>query len=100
MSEQQYDNTNSGVLFKNDKGGNDKRPDYKGNLDVNGQEFRISAWIKTKKDGSGKFMSLKIEPKEQQAQQSRPPQQTAHNQAKASAYQPQPNDDPDGDIPF
>jgi hypothetical protein len=96
MSEQQYDNTNSGVLFKNDKAGNDKRPDYKGNLDVNGMEFRISAWIKTKKDGSGKFMSLKVEPKEQQP----PPQQTAHNQAKASAYQPQPNDDDSDSIPF
>ncbi len=27
-----YDNTNSGVLFKNDKKGNEKAPDYKGNL--------------------------------------------------------------------
>jgi len=26
----EYDNNNRGVLFKNDKGDNDKRPDYRG----------------------------------------------------------------------
>ncbi len=29
-----YDNTNSGVLFKNDKKGNEKAPDYKGKVNV------------------------------------------------------------------
>ena len=94
MSE--YDNTNTGALFKNDKGDNHKRPDYKGNLNVNGQEFWISAWLRDKKDGSGKFMSLKVEQKEQPT----PPRQDAHNQAKSNAYQPQPQDDDVDDIPF
>ena len=30
----EYDNNLSGVLFKNDKGDNEKRPDYKGSLNV------------------------------------------------------------------
>ena len=60
MSE--YENNNTGVLFKNDKGDNDKRPDYKGSAEVNGTKLKLSAWIKEKKDGSGKFMSLKFEP--------------------------------------
>jgi hypothetical protein len=52
----------SGALFKNDKGENLARPDYKGDLMVGGKMYRISAWIK---DGQkGKFMSLKAEPKE------------------------------------
>lgn len=56
MSE--YDNTNSGALFKNDKDGNEKRPDYTGKLDVEGKEYRLAAWIR---DGRrGKFMSLKL----------------------------------------
>lgn len=57
----QYDNTNTGVLFKNDKGDNDKRPDYKGRVNCGGVDFKLSAWIREKKDGSGKYMSLKVE---------------------------------------
>ena len=61
-----YDNTNSGALFKNDKGDNEKRPDYKGNINVDGQEFYISAWLREAKSGK-KFMSLKVEPKDKDA---------------------------------
>ena len=62
-----YDNTNSGVLFKNDKGDNDRRPDYSGKINVEGKEFQLAAWIK---DGArGKFMSLKVsEPYQQESQ--------------------------------
>jgi len=66
MSE--YDNTNSGILFKNDKGDNEKRPDYTGKLDVNGKEFKLSAWIKVGKNGGKQFLSLKVQP----ANESRP----------------------------
>ena len=60
----EYDNTNSGVLFKNDKGDNPKRPDYRGTGNWQGQEFNISAWIKeSKKDGS-KFFSFRFEDKQ------------------------------------
>lgn len=72
MADQTYDNTNTGVLFKNDKGDNAKRPDYKGKVNVDGVEFRLSAWIKEKKDGSGKFMSLKVEPAEAAAPKAAP----------------------------
>lgn len=61
-----YDNTNTGALFKNDKGDNPKRPDYKGKINVGGVEFRVSGWIKEMKSGGGKFMSLKLEQEEAQ----------------------------------
>lgn len=69
---QQYDNNLSGVLFKNDKDGNEKRPDYKGSAEIEGVQYWVSAWIR---DGAkGKFMSMKYEAKEkQQAQQSQAP---------------------------
>lgn len=55
----EYDNTNRGALFKNDKKETEKQPDYKGKINVNGQDFYLSAWIKNAKDG-GKFMSLSV----------------------------------------
>lgn len=55
-----YDNTNSGALFKNDKEGNENRPDYRGNVNVEGKDFEISAWLKTAKSGV-KYMSLSIQ---------------------------------------
>jgi len=62
---------NSGVLFRNDKKDNDRAPEYKGNLTVNGQDFWLSAWIKEGK--SGKFMGLALSPKEAQAPQKTKP---------------------------
>jgi len=53
-----YDNTNSGVLFKNDKKGNQKAPDYKGKVNIEGKEKDIAGWIREGK--SGKFISIKI----------------------------------------
>lgn len=63
-----YDNKFRGALFKNDKGDNPSRPDYKGNYtDGDGNEFYVSAWIKESKKGD-KFMSLSMEAKEKKEQ--------------------------------
>lgn len=70
----QYDNNLTGVLFKNDKGDNEKRPDYKGSAEIEGVQYWVSAWIK--EGAKGKFMSMKYERKEQQTQ-SAPAQQQA-----------------------
>lgn len=90
----QYDDTNRGVLFKNDKQGNENRPDYKGSINVNGQELWLSAWLKTSQAGN-KFMSLSVQPKEQHR-----PQHAGQQSPQVSPPQnPQPAFD-DSDIPF
>lgn len=62
---------NSGALFKNDKGENAARPDYRGDAMVNGELMEIAAWIKPlPSDASKRFMSLSFKPK--QAQQPAP----------------------------
>lgn len=72
----QYDNTDRGVLFKNDRKESDNHPDYRGSINVGGVEFWLSAWIK--QGDKGKFMSLSVKPKEQPQQA---PQRT-HGQMK------------------
>jgi hypothetical protein len=66
-----YDNTNSGILTKNDKGDNASRPDYRGSINVNGAEFWLSAWIKDGREGTKlegqKYLSLSVKPKEESA---------------------------------
>ncbi len=60
----EYDNTNKGVLFKNqEKGEGDKKPDYTGKLNVNGKDYRLAGWLRESKSGT-KFLSIAIsEPK-------------------------------------
>lgn len=61
------------ALFKNDKQGNDKRPDYRGDgLDLDGNKIRVSAWIK--QGSKGKFMScnFQLAEKQDKAQEQRP----------------------------
>lgn len=85
-----YDNTNRGVLFKNDRKESDKHPDYKGSVNVGGTEFWLDAWIKT--GAKGKFMSLSVKPKGEQKQAPSP----APNPASAGSG----FDDMDDSMPF
>lgn len=84
-----YDDTNRGALFKNDKQGNENRPDYKGQINFNGQDCWLSAWLKKSKNGT-KYMSLSVQPKEDQVQQ--------NNQAVKQMATPEP--ELDEEIPF
>ena len=50
------------ALFKNDKRGNEKAPDYTGDgLDLSGKPIKVAAWLKDGK--KGKFMSCNIQAK-------------------------------------
>ena len=69
----QYDNTNRGSIWKNDKKETEKHPDFTGSLNVDGVEYWVSAW-KRKPDANPKApaLSFSIKPKEQQPQQAAP----------------------------
>lgn len=70
----QYDNTNRGVLFINDrKEEGSNKPDRTGSINVDGVEYFLDGWIKSGQ--KGQFLSLSIKRKDKQPQQeSRPAQ--------------------------
>jgi hypothetical protein len=49
---------NSVLIFKNDKKNGETHPDYKGQINVNGQNLDIALWVK--EGAKGKFFSGKI----------------------------------------
>ena len=85
----EYDNSNRGVLFKNDKKEKETHSDYNGSwTDDNGKEYWLNCWIKTSKNGR-KFLSLSATAKQPKPEQ----QQQQNNQSPT-------NDLVDSDIPF
>lgn len=64
-----YDNTNKGALFRNHDKGEETHPDYKGYVNINGEEYWLSGWINEagpnarKLKPGEKFLSLKADPK-------------------------------------
>jgi uncharacterized protein (DUF736 family) len=95
---QQYDDEMRGVLFKNkDKTPGDKRPDYKGRVQVGGNKLWLSAWLRTSAKTGEKFMSLALEVP-QQGQSGGAPAPTAAAPVTAAPVVP-PAEDPE-DIPF
>lgn len=61
---QQFDNTNRGIISKNERKTEDRHPDIKGSINVEGREFWIDGWRKERNDGSGSFYSLSVKPKD------------------------------------
>ncbi len=86
----EYDNTNRGALFKNDRKEKETQPDYKGSLNVGGVDYWVSSWLATSKAGA-KYMSLAVTPKEEKAT-------TTNGKAKPAAVVD--DFEPDSEIPF
>ena len=84
----QYDNTNSGFLMRNQRKEKETHADMTGSINVNGVEYWLSGWTKTKTDGSGKFLSLSVQPKQQMTT------------AKSAPKRQSRVEDMDSDIPF
>lgn len=74
----QYDNTNTGRLFKNDKMRPDKQdPEYTGDANFEGQDYWVSAWINETKEGR-KYFRMKFKAKTASGTRSEPqPQRPA-----------------------
>jgi hypothetical protein len=84
-----YDNTNTGIMYRNDRKESDKHPDFTGTINIDGTDYWLSGWVKEGRDGTKmagkKFFSLAFKPKEDSA-----PRRTSNP----------PPPDVDDDIPF
>lgn len=91
----QFDNTNRGLLAKNDRKQSENHPDYTGSININGVEYWLSGWLKTGQNGrlaGQKFFSLSIKPKDGLAE----PRPAPKQQQVTETF----TDDEIGDIPF
>jgi uncharacterized protein (DUF736 family) len=53
----EYDNTNRGVLFRNNRKEKDTHPDFTGSINIEGEDRWLDAWVRESKDGK-KFFSI------------------------------------------
>lgn len=64
-----YDNTNTGILSKNDRKEKDTHPDYSGTINIGGVEYWLSGWVKEGREGTKmagrKYFSLAVKAKEE-----------------------------------
>lgn len=50
---------NTGAIFKNERKQEDKHPEYKGKIDIDGKTYDIALWVKKSKNDKSYF-SVKI----------------------------------------
>ena len=97
-----FDNTNRGVIFVNDKKAEgSKQPDRTGSINIEGVEYFLDGWLKISQAGA-KFMSLSVKRKEVQPQRQEAPRAAPARTAPAAKPAPAGSgfDDMDDDIPF
>lgn len=89
---QEYDNTNRGVLFDNDRKETDKHPDFKGTVNVDGKDYWLSGWLAP--EDSKAYMKLSVQPKEARQERGERPARQSKPAAAADDF------DADSSIPF
>jgi hypothetical protein len=62
----EFDPTNRGAIFVNDRKEQPNQPDRTGSINVEGVEYFLDGWLKESKSGQ-KFMSLSIKRKDRPA---------------------------------
>lgn len=88
----EYDETNRGSIWKNERKETDKHPDFTGSMNVDGADYWVSAW-KRKEGASDKSPALSFSVKKKDGKA--PPQRAAVGSTpagKANVY--------DDEIPF
>ena len=62
-----YDNSNRGAIWTNEKKSTEKHPDFTGSLNVEGKDYWVSAWRGDGSNPKAPKLSISINPKEPMA---------------------------------
>lgn len=100
-----FDQTNRGVLFQNDRKEKDTHPDMQGSINIKGVDHWLSAWNKEGRNGTFLYISIG-KPKDQQAPRQAAPRPASRPAPRSQAPAPAPrnpggfDDLDDSEIPF
>lgn len=72
-----YDTNLTFTLGKNNKGDNPKRPDYRGEVFIDGKVYKLSGWIRDNKAKGTKFISGNLQLDEPKPVDNTPPEAPA-----------------------
>lgn len=92
-----YDNTNRGVLFLNDRKEKDSHPDRKGSINIDGKEYWLSGWDKVTAKGDTISLSIQAKDDAPKAAQRAGKMASAASAAKSAAPD---RDEHEDDMPF
>jgi uncharacterized protein (DUF736 family) len=73
-----YDDTNTGILSRNNDRKTDKHPEFKGSQKVlcphcnQSSDHWSAAWVRERKEDGNKFFSIKLTPKEEKKAYAKP----------------------------
>jgi len=103
----EYDNTNRGTLFVNDRKEKENQPDGKGSALIGGVEYWVSSWTAQDKNGNP-YRKLAFTAKDAQPTQQRAPEpayrKPSQDAVRARQAPPRTNsggfEDMDSDVPF
>ena len=91
------------IVSQNDKGGNPKRPDYRGEVKFLGKTYELAAWRKTKQGTTRQFISGKLKlkvPKEDPGANQGGSSEQEGRSTPAPAPRPAQDANLDEDVPF
>lgn len=114
-NQKQYDDTNTGIIGKNDYKEKDSHPDIRGRVNVDGLWYWVSGWEKNVNGREFTSLALTLMTQDQvdkmlakRAEKQRPQQRAQGQQSQPQQQQqtqqqytgPEPTQDYDDDIPF
>lgn len=91
----EYDKNLTGLISKNERKTDDKHPDIKGQCEIDGVQYWVDGWAKTRNIDGGKFYSLRFKRKDAAPVQRPAPAPAPRQAASSGGFE-----DMDSDIPF
>lgn len=88
------------IVSENDKAGNPKRPDYRGEVKFCGQTYEFAGWKRTKQGTTRQFVSGRLTRKQDATESDAPRHEEAPKQGRSQPDRAPNSANLDEDVPF